>query len=67
MKMNPKAAALGAMAEEGGKYKEPSTEVADTEEDKAEGESEDSCCVKCKCGADLLCKDCKELVCECNC
>jgi len=67
MKMNPKAAALGAMAEEGGNYKEPSTKAANAEEDTAEGESVDSCCVSCKCGADLLCASCKESVCKCDC
>lgn len=67
MKMNPKASALNSMAEEGANYKEPATKAADNSEDTSEGESTDSCCVKCSCGADLLCADCKQSTCECNC
>lgn len=67
MKMNPKATALMGMAEEGKNYKEPMTESEDMEEDAAEGESEDTCCIKCACGANLLCADCKQSTCECDC
>lgn len=67
MKMNPKAEALNAMAEEGGNYKEPMDKSKDMEEDMSEGESQDSCCVKCSCGASLKCADCGETPCECSC
>lgn len=63
MKMNPKANALNAMAEEGGNYKEPTTEAEDAKEDTAEGESS----VKCKCGCDVVCKDCSEAPDNCEC
>jgi hypothetical protein len=67
MKMNPKASALNAMAEEGGNYKEPKTKAEDVSEDTTEGETEDTCCVKCSCGASLLCADCGKSTCECDC
>jgi hypothetical protein len=63
MKMNPKAAALGAMAEEGGNYKEPMSKSADMEEDDTEGGS----AVKCKCGCDVVCKDCQMAPEDCSC
>lgn len=63
MKMNPKAAALGAMAEEGGNYKEPMSKSADTAEDTAEGES----AVKCQCGSDVVCKECQMAPEACDC
>jgi hypothetical protein len=63
MKMNPKADALSTMAEEGGDYKEPSSEAEDMKEDKAEGESS----VKCQCGCDVVCKDCMSAPEDCNC
>jgi hypothetical protein len=63
--MNAKASALSNMAEEGDNYKEPSTTEEDMQEDTSEGE--DTCCVKCACGADLMCKSCGHSTCECNC
>jgi hypothetical protein len=63
MKMNPKASALNSMAEEGGNYKEPATESEDMSEDKVEGEGS----VKCKCGCDVVCKDCTMIPENCNC
>lgn len=41
--MNPKKKAMMAMAEEGGSYKEPTSEEADTEEDASENEQEMNC------------------------
>ena len=66
MKMNPKAEALNAMAEEGGNYKEPMNKSEDNAEDTQEGESNCNC-VKCSCGAELMCADCKQPACDCNC
>lgn len=63
MKMNPKAEALNAMAEEGGNYKEPMNQSEDNAEDATEGES----AVKCHCGCDVVCKDCQQAPENCNC
>jgi len=65
MKMNPKAEALGAMAEEGGNYKEPMNASADNTEDTSEGEGGSA--VKCQCGCDVVCKDCNMAPEDCNC
>ena len=65
MKMNPKAEALNAMAEEGGNYKEPMNKSEDNAEDMQEGESESA--VKCQCGCDVVCKDCQSAPEDCNC
>jgi hypothetical protein len=65
MKMNPKASALGAMAEEGDNYKEPMNESEDNSEDMSEGEGGSA--VKCHCGCDVVCKDCNMAPEDCNC
>mgnify|MGYP006282978301 CR=1 FL=1 len=65
MKINPKAEALNAMAEEGKNYKEPVDKSKDMAEDTSEGENESA--VKCHCGCDVVCKDCQQAPEDCSC
>ena len=71
MKMNPKASALTVMIKDGMKSASPMDSSAPDAEDVADNgadeNTEDTCCVKCACGASLLCADCKQPTCECNC
>lgn len=71
MKMNdnPKKSALTVMVGMG-KPNNPEDEYEKDAEDTSTEETsgnEDCKCVKCSCGAELLCADCKEPACDCSC
>ena len=68
MKMNPKAAALSSMASDVSKTMNDAEDLTDNGADEStENDKQDTCCVKCACGADLLCADCKKPTCDCTC
>jgi len=54
---------LGMKGEEGGNYKEPTNPEEDMNEDKKEGENEDSC----SCGKPVTCSGCNKAPSECTC
>lgn len=68
MKMNPKATALTVMIKDTMKTKPGmDTSSEDTMEDTTEDTEEGYSSVKCKCGCDVVCKDCKEAPENCEC